>query len=183
MVIHSENQQLILLRSMEYWTDKGEIGIHGYAGKLQKKRIPLTEAIEKAIDMGGYVVINHPYFWEGIGFHGRKYIEKAIKKGAVAIEKNGTEIPPQIHSAIRAELDAKHFEVPLVASGDAHHLNQYGLSGLTFSKDDYETALAQNRKNHADVIKQLVSSGAFETYFNYLTPKEFLGFFSFDISV
>lgn len=179
IVIHYGDQQVVLLKSIELWTDKGEIGIHGYAGQLPKERIPLGDAIERAKDMGGYVVVNHPYFWEGIGFHGRDCVEFAIRRGAVAIEKNGTEIPPQIHSAIKAELDAKHFEVPLVISGDAHHLYMYGLSGLTLQDKDYQTALVQNGQNYADAVKQLVTAGDFGTYFNYLTPKEFLGFFSF----
>ena len=179
MVIHSGDQQVVLLKSIELWTDKGEIGIHGYSGEFPQRRIPLGDAIERAKDWGGYVVINHPYFWEGIGFNGRSCIEFAVKKGAVAIEKNGTEIPPQIHSAIKAGLDARYFGIPLVTSGDAHHLYMYGLSGLTFSEQNYHAALSQNRQNHADVIKQLVSVGSFETYFNYLTPKEFLDFFSF----
>lgn len=180
MVLHSGDQQVVLLRSIELWTDKGEIGIHGYSGELPKGRIPLGDAIERAKDMGGYVIINHPYFWDGIGFNGRDCVEFAIRKGAIAIEKNGTEIPPQIHSAIKAELDAKHFGVPLVTSGDAHHLYMYGLSGLTFQDNYYQTAFETNGKNHADAIKQLVTAGEFGIYFNYLTPKEFLGFFSFD---
>jgi histidinol phosphatase-like PHP family hydrolase len=179
MVIHSGDQQVILLRSIELRTNNGEIGIHGYTGKFPKNGMTLGDAIKKAKDMGGYVVVNHPYFWEGIGFQGRACVEFAIKNGAVAIEKNGTEIPPQIHSAIRAELDSKHFEVPLVTSGDAHHLYMYGLSGLTFQDNDYKTTLAEHGQNHADAIKQLVTAGDFGTYFNYLTPKEFLGFFSF----
>lgn len=179
IVIHSQDQQLVLLRSIEYWTDKGEIGIHGYAGQLPSKRIPLGDAIQRAIDMGGYVVLNHPYFWEGVGFNGRDHIEHAISKGAVAIEKNATEIPPQIHSAVRAELDARHFGVPLVTSGDAHHLYMYGLSGLTFEEAMYRDTLGEQGNNHADAIKQLVTAGEFKTYFNYLTPQEFLGFFKF----
>lgn len=179
MIIHSDGRQLVLLRSIEYWTDKGEIGIHGYRGKLPHEKIPLDEAIDRALDMGGYVVINHPYFWEGIGAHGRKIIEEAVDKGAAAIEKNGTETLIQIHSPARAELDAKDFNVPLITSGDAHKLYMYGLSGITFDEKSYETALRQNGMNHADAVKDLVSSGKFKTYLNYLKLKECLKFFPF----
>ncbi|MBI2129246.1 hypothetical protein HYU07_03315 [Candidatus Woesearchaeota archaeon] len=179
MVIHSQDRQLVLLRSIEYWTDKGEIGIHCYKGRLPYKNIPLDETIDRAFDMGGYVVINHPYFWEGIGANGRKNIEEAVDKGAAAIEKNGTETLVQIYSPVRAELDAGEFNVPLITSGDAHRLYMYGLSGITFDEKAYENALKQNGMNHADAVKNLVSSGNFETYLNYLKLKEFLGFFSF----
>jgi len=179
MEIHSGGKRVVLLRSIELWTDKGEIGIHGYSGKFPAKRLPLGEAIDRAKDMGGYVVINHPYFWEGIGYHGRDCVEFAVSRGAVAIEKNATEIPPQVYSAVQAELDAKDFGVSLVTSGDAHQLEMYGNSGLTFRENDYETALRLNGGNHADVVRSLVTEGTFETYFNYVTPRQFLSFFSF----
>ncbi len=179
MTIHSGEQQIILLRSIELWTDKGEICIHGYRGEFAGKRPLLCEAIQKGKDMGGFIVINHPYFWEGIGYYGRKYIEQAIQKGAIAIERNGTEIPPQIHSSVKAEIDSKEFGIPLVTSGDAHQLYMYGLSGLTFEQEDYEHALKKHQGNHPDTIKFLITSTSFETYLNYLTPKEFLKFFSF----
>ena len=177
MIIHSGKQQLVLLRSAEVLTNKGEIGIHGYGGRVPKIGTPFNDAIRQAIDYGAYAVINHPYHWSGIGFHGRGYIELAIQSGAAAIEKNGTEIPFQIYSPVKAELDAKYFDVPLVTAGDAHRLNMYGLSGLTFKEKDYELALANNSGNHADAIKCLIASSKFETYLNYLTPEEVSGFF------
>ena len=35
-------------------------------------------------------------------------------------------------------------------------------------------------KNNTDMVKQVVRNEDFRNYFNYLTPKEFLGFFSFN---
>ncbi|MBU0471351.1 MAG: hypothetical protein KKF89_06160 [Nanoarchaeota archaeon] len=180
MTIHADNKELTLLRSIEYWTDKGEIGIHGFKGELPKKRIPLTEAIQRAIDGGGYVIINHPYFWEGIGYYGRENIEMAVKQGAIAIEKNGTEIPPQIYSCIRAERDAKEFNIALVTSGDAHNLYMYGQSRLTFSEEEYVQTLKRFSNNHADTIRTMIQTKQFKTYLNYLTPKQFMNFFSFE---
>ncbi|MDO8741287.1 MAG: hypothetical protein Q7J54_06985 [Candidatus Woesearchaeota archaeon] len=179
LVIHSQGRQLVLLRSIEYWTDKGELGIHGYKGKLPNKKSTPDEAIDRALDMGGYAVINHPYFWEGLGFHGKRAIEQAIKRGAIAIEKNGTESLVQIYSAARSESDAKQFKIPLITSGDAHKLYLYGLSGITFDEKVYEIELKQNGMNHADAVKDLVSSGNFKTYLNYLNLKECLKFFPF----
>ncbi len=74
----SDEKELIMLRAIEYWTDMGEIGIYGYNTKLpyeeisvygnKEKRIPLKEAIDIGIDGGGYIVINHPYDNDGIGW-------------------------------------------------------------------------------------------------------------------
>lgn len=176
LVISSEDHELVVLRSIEYLTDKGEIGIHGYAGILPRNGIPLEESIQRANDMGGFVVINHPYFWSGIGYHGKEVVEKAIQAGAVAIEKNSTEIPPQVYSAIRAELDAKEFGVPVVAGGDSHELDMYGLSGIIFEENVYNVNFQESR-NNADTVKALVSSGTFSTFFNYVTAPQFLRFF------
>lgn len=73
-----DQKELVMLRSIEYWTDMGEIGIYGYNTKLPNeglhlygirgKNIPLKEAIDIGIDGGGYIVINHPYDNDGIGW-------------------------------------------------------------------------------------------------------------------
>jgi len=180
LIIYSGNAQIVLLRSVEYCTDKGEINIHGYSGQIPKKIIRFEDAIKLGIDAGGWIAINHPYLWQGLAYLGRQNIELAAKIGAIAIEKNGTEIPPQIFCPVKASLDAKEFGLALLASGDAHKLHMYGMSGLTFNNEDYLAALKQCNGNHADSIKQLVASKNFETYLNYLTPKQFLDFFKFD---
>lgn len=179
MVIHKGSKKVILLRSIEYLTDKGELGIHGYSGKLPRENIPVSEAIERALDMGAWIVINHPYFWTGIGFNDRGQVESVAKKPNIAIEKNGTEIPPQIYCPVRAESEAESLSLPLIAGGDSHLDFMYGLSGLIFNENEYGQALDCCGKNHADAIKAMVFGRKFGTYFNYLTPGEFLRFFKF----
>lgn len=180
LVIHADLRQVVLLRSVECYTDKGEINIHGYAGKVPKQGTPFEDAIKQGIAGGGWIAINHPYFWQGLGYCGRQFVERAVSAGAKAIEKNGTEIPPQIFCPVKAGLDAREFGLALLASGDAHKLHMYGMSGLTFEDNLYTGLLQTMRDNNADVIKYLVEEKLFETYLNYLTPKQFLDFFSFD---
>lgn len=179
LVIHRGDQHLVMLRSIELWTKQGEIGVHGYEGTFPDEPLELTEAIHRATDMGGYVVINHPYFVNlSIGFHGPELIEEAAEAGAIAIEKNGLEIPPLIYSPVRAELDAERYGLSAVTSGDAHNLGTYGRSGITFNEDAYLAMLIAANGRHADAIRELITMGAFECYLNYLTPLEFLGFTS-----
>jgi len=184
MVIRSGSQELVLLRSIEKMTDKGEIGIHGYSGDLPYKEMSVDETIKRAIMPGAFVVINHPDFWSGIGYHGEDVIREAIKvareyNGVIAIEKNGTEIPPQSYSPMRADLLARKLNIPLVCSGDAHGLYMYGKSGIVFDEEEYREVLKENDGNHADAVKELIRRREFDTYFNYLTPEEFLNFFQF----
>ncbi len=179
MIIHAGEKQIVLLRSVEYYTNKGEINLHGFAGKVPKQRMPFEDAVRMGVDSGAWVAINHPYFWHGLGYHGRRNIERAVNAGAVAIEKNGTEIPPQIFCPVRAERDAEQFNLALLASGDSHKLHMYGMSGLVFDKTVYSSALQQMQGNPADAIKHLVANKLFRTYLNYLTPKQFLDFFTF----
>jgi len=177
LVIHSEDHHLAMLRSMELMTDKGEIGVHGYEGNFPAGRIPLKEAIERAIDMGGYAVINHPHYVNlSIGSHDA--IEEAVDAGALAFEKNGVEIPPLIYSAVRAGLDAEHYDLPLVAGGDAHTVEMYGKSGIAFNEDAYLMMLIAHNGRQSDTIRELISADSFENYLNYLTPLEFLRFAS-----
>ncbi|GEM_PF-4548757 len=176
LTIYSGNKSLVLLRSVEYYTNKGEINIHGYSGKILKPKQPLEDAIKFGIDNGGWVAINHVGFYQGIGFNGRKEVEKAVKAGAIAIEKNGTEILIQIFSAVQAEAYAKEFGLALLASGDAHKLHMYGLSGLTFEDKNYRTVLKQCNGSHADTIKTLVEEHKFETYLNYISFSQFKDF-------
>lgn len=177
MIINSGGERVIILRSIEYMTNKGEIGVHGYQGNFPREKLPLSESIKRATDMGGFVVINHPYFWEGIGFHGERTIEEAVMNGASAIEKNGTEIPPQIYSPVRVMLASEKFQRPIITSGDAHKKYMYGLSGISFKKEEYYKTLAEKLGNDADAVKKLVAAGRFQTYLNYLNPKQFFEFF------
>lgn len=179
LVINCGDKQLVLLRSVEYYADKGEINIHGYAGQVPKKGIAFEDAIKIGVDNGAWVSINHPYFWQGIGYSGRSNIERAVKAGAKAIEKNSTEVPPQIFGVVKAEIDAREFDLALLASGDAHKLHMYGMSGLTFDEQLYVQQLKINQENQADAIKFLVENKQFSTHLNYLTPKQFLDFFKF----
>lgn len=192
LIIHSGNRELILLRSMEKMTDNGEIGIYCYEGIIPYGNINFKDAIKIATDMGGYVVINHPYIKLGLGYNGFELIEEAVKAGAIGIEKNSTEVPPMMYSHVRAEADikklnkkiktsmleciAKEHGVQLVPGSDAHYMRWYGLTGMTFNEELYENKLREKSGNHADVVKELVSSGSFDTYFNYLTYEEFFEF-------
>ncbi len=73
-----DEKQLVLLRSIEYWTDMGEIGIYGYNTNLPNegihpygirgKDISLREAVDLGIEGGGFIVLNHPYDNDGIGW-------------------------------------------------------------------------------------------------------------------
>lgn len=175
LVIHRGDQCLVMLRSVELWTKQGEIGVHGYDGTFPEEPLELTEAIRRATDMGGYVVINHPYLVNlSLGFHGHELIEQAALAGAIAIEKNGLEIPPLIYSPVRAERDAERYGLALVTSGDAHSLETYGKSGIAFNEDAYLAMLIAANGRHADAIRELISAQAFECYLNYPTPLEFI---------
>jgi hypothetical protein len=165
LVVHGNNHALVMLRSVEKHTKDGEIGIHGYFGRLPEKREPVKDTIHRVRDLGAYVVINHPFFWEGIGYKGK--IEEAINAGAVAFEKNAMEILFQIFDPVRSERLAREYNVSLVAAGDAHMLELYCRAGLTFDDAVYEQELIKNSRNHADAIKKLVTAGKFSTYFNY----------------
>lgn len=179
LTIYSGDKSLVLLRSVEYYTNKGEINIHGYSGKILKPNQPLEDAIKFGINCGGWVAINHVGFYQGIGFNGLKAVEKAVKAGAIAIEKNGTEILIQIFSSIQAEMYAKKFGLALLASGDAHKLHMYGMSGLTFDDKNYLAVLKQCNASHADTIKTLVEQHKFKTYLNYISLNQFKDFFMF----
>lgn len=175
LVINRCNQCLVMLRSTELMTEQGEIGVHGYDGTFPDEPLELTEAIHRATDMGGYVVINHPYFVNlSIGYHGNELIGQAAEAGAIAIEKNGLEIPPLIYSPVRAERDAERYGLALVTSGDAHSLETYGKSGIAFNEDAYLAMLIAANGRHADAIRELISAEAFECYLNYPTPPEFI---------
>lgn len=177
IVIHCGDQHLVMLRSTELMTQQGEIGVHGYEGTFPGEPLELTEAIHRATDMGGYVVINHPYFVNlSLGFHGPELIGQAALAGAIAIEKNGLEIPPLIYSPVRAERDAERYGLALVTSGDAHSLETYGKSGIVFNEDAYLAMLIAANGRHADAIRELISAEAFECCLNYLTPLEFIQF-------
>ncbi len=176
MIIHKEEQELVLLRSIELQTHEGEMGIHGYEGSFPEEQIPMAEAINRAKDNGGYVIVNHPFFWRGIGFKSRKNIEEAVALGVCAIEKNGFAAPPFIYGPVLSEIVAEELNVPLVASGDAHLMCMYGLSGVVFQDQTYLQALAQNSHNHADAIKDLIKTGEFSNYFSYVRPADILKF-------
>ena len=161
---------------------QGEINIHGYDGQFPRApgRLDSAEAIKQARDMGGFAVINHAYFWDGIGFHGKTEIERAAIAGAIAIEKNGTEIPPQMYSPVRSARDAREFGLQLVTSGDAHWLDMYGRSGEVFERDCYKQALSS--ANPADAVRHLIETGQYRNRLHYVTPLQFLRFFSFGTS-
>ncbi|MFH1669781.1 MAG: hypothetical protein ABIA62_07685 [Candidatus Woesearchaeota archaeon] len=53
------------------------------------------------------------------------------------------------------------------------------MSGLTFSFEEYSREMESCSRNHADAVRSLITSCNFDTYFNYLTPAQFLDFFSF----
>ncbi len=180
LLIRSADHTLIMLRSIEKMTDRGEIGIHAYAGALPQSIMPLKETIKRATDAGGFVVINHPYFWTGLGHHGDTCIEHALNAGAIAIEKNAAEIPPQIYSPVRAQRLAKQLTVPLLAGGDAHTLDMYARSYATFAHNEYSCALAENSRNPADAIKTLIKEDTFSNHLRYITPLQLMRFFKMD---
>lgn len=184
LIICSGRQQLVLLRSVELWTKQGEINVHGYEGHFPKgTRIDCVDAIKRANDMGGFATINHGYFWEGIGFCGQKEIERAARAGAIAIEKNGTEIPPQMYSPVRSARDAPELGLRLVTSGDAHTLDMYGRSGEKFQREYSGAALGRVATvSPADAVRELIVSGKYENRLHYVTPAQFLCFFSFGTS-
>lgn len=177
LVIHRGDRHLAMLRSVELWTKQGHLGIHGYEGTFPDEPLELTEAIHRAIDMGGYVVLNHPHLVNlSLGFHDSELIGQAAEAGAIAIEKNGLEIPPLIYCPVRAECDAERNGLEVVTSGDAHTLDTYGKSGLVFNEDAYLLMLIAANGRHADAVRECISSGAYDCYLNYLTPLEFFRF-------
>ncbi len=177
LVIHADGKKLTMLRSVEYRTSQGEIGLHGIEEDMPKEKVSVREAIATAFSLGGYAVIHHAFFWEGIGYHGMKAIEEAADATVRAIELNATEIPPQVYSVVRSRWAAKKFGLRMVPAGDAHTLDMYGLSGLMFDP------LAERRlqliyPHPAARIEKMIIDGSFTPYFNYLTLGEFKEFWS-----
>lgn len=168
--INADGRQIVLLKSMEKLTDVGEIGLHGYSGAIPNGKISLIEAIRTCIGQGGYVIINHPFILSGIGVHGVRFIEDAVKAGAIAIEKNGLNIGPFIYDPVMVEVIAKKLEIPIVPSEDSHRLETYGISGVVFDKESYRRELKAHGGNHADTIQSRFRNRNFSTYFNYANP-------------
>lgn len=177
--ISNKGNDMIILRSMEARTGKGHIGIHGFSGK-PPPTFNYEEMLRFSFDSGAFVVLNHPYFWAGVGWNGNDVIDTALeiaerKGGVIALEKNATEIPPQIYCTVLSEIMAKKLNIPLVASGDAHTLGMYGKTGIAFPL--WMPIISMT--NPADEIQKRIKNHDFFNYFNYSTPKEFLGFFKF----
>jgi len=183
LIIRSKDKQLVLLRSIEIYTKDGEIGIHGYqgnwfdqVGKDHNNRPTLEDAIMSGIDGGGTIHINHPRFWDGVGYKDRKNIDKAINiavnymgtEKCLAIEKNSAEGLLQVHSTVVAQVYAKEYKLPLVAASDAHKMNMYGRNGLIFNEKKFGDILSQKNGNYADAVKQMVGNNQFDIQFNYM---------------
>ncbi|MDD5340582.1 MAG: hypothetical protein PHV13_05035 [Candidatus ainarchaeum sp.] len=178
--ISDGDSNMIILRSMEARTNKGHLGLHGFSGKPPRS-FDYEDTLKFAFDNGAFVVLNHPYFWNGVGWNGNDSIDTAVriasnKNGLLALEKNAAEIPPQIYSPVLAEIMAKKLGIPLVASGDAHTLGMYGRAGIAFP---LQMSCIASMANPVEEISGMIRNSEFTNYFNYSTPKEFLGFFRF----
>ena len=185
----TKDRRLTIPRSIEYMTEDGEIGIHGISEDFPAtERLPLTEAIHIATDLGGFVAINHVLFWAGIGWTdckeaGLKVKDKVLeakKAGAIAIELNGTEGWPQYHSSVAARIFANPdtgVDLALIATDDAHDWYMLGKSGVGFERKSFMDRVLE--ESPIDIMRDCLTSGEYENFFNYLHPLRFLQFFRF----
>ncbi len=160
-------KHLLVLRSIELMTDVGEIGVHGYEGSMTRRR-PLVDSIKEARDKGAFVIVNHLYWASGIG---EKNLETALKAGAVALEKNATEVFHQIYGPAKSMRLAGKYDVPLVASGDAHLVSMYAKAGISFPAADFLEGM-RTSGNPVEAIETLIRRKDFASYFNYLQPSQ-----------
>jgi hypothetical protein len=170
---------MIILRSMEARTNRGHIGIHGFSG-TPPRNLDYEDTLKFAFDNGGFVVLNHPYSWNGVGWAGNRSIDAAVRiardrYGLLALEKNATEIMPQIYGPVLAEIMAGKLGLPLLASGDAHTLGMYGKTGVAFPLG---TSCIATMADPVEEIKDMIRNREFTNYFNYSTQKEPSGFSS-----
>ncbi|MFP4112424.1 MAG: PHP domain-containing protein [Candidatus Woesearchaeota archaeon] len=179
MTIYSSQDEnpLIMMRSVELMTDRGEINIHGYSGKIPEQGYDLFDAIKMAKDNGAKVGINHAHFWSGIGYSDPDNIEKTIELGADWIEENGTEIPPMSFDIIRSRKIAEKFRIPIIASGDAHKDFMYAISGVSLQRNSYEEELLRT-EDQLEALFNTISSGNYNNFLNYNTPAKTLEFLS-----
>jgi len=176
MVVSHQDQELVLLRSIRYMTEKGEISVHGYRGKFPNEKMSLRDAVRQGIDLGGFVILNRPFHWKGVGDNGYWALNKAIDAGACALEKSATEIGPMIYSGVMVEHVAKRFGIPIVASGSASQGYLFDRSGPVFNEREYKRALGDHAGNHASAIRDLVVEGKFTNHFNYAKPLDLVRF-------
>ncbi len=175
--ITSKDHEMVVLRSIEKLTTEGEVGIHGYSGTIPKEEITLDNVLEEGKE--GFTVINHPFYIEGVAYHSQEALDKVVRSGAIAVEKNATEIPPIIYGPMRARILAEELNLPLVPGEDAHTLDAYGNSGMVFRPSAYNFMLKQ-KGNHSDTVREMIRSGEFDTFFNYITFKQLFDYCIFN---
>lgn len=169
MVVSSPDGEIVLLRSIRYMTKEGEISVHGYRGWFPKEEMSLRNAVRQGIDLGGFVILNRPFHWKGVGDKGYWALNEAIDAGACALEKSSTEIGPMMYSGVMVEHVAKRFGIPIVASGSASQSYLFDRSGPIFDKREYQRTLEDRAGNHASAVKDLIVEGKFVNHFNYAT--------------
>jgi hypothetical protein len=160
---NSDEKKIVFLRSIEYWTDMGEIGIYGYSGHLPNegmypyglkgKNIPLKEAIDMALEGGGYIVINHPYDNDGIGWsNGEETIDNAVE--IVKQNGNGKKLK------INREILKKPFQAVSSLRKKSLNRDKYTRKFLEEAIEAVEKAGSQKRfivieKNVAQLVPKL----------------------------
>ncbi len=169
-------EEIVMMRAVELKVGQGDI----YEGELNLYGIPygisispgtqFEQAIRETLNLGGYSIINHPYWTEGIAAIKESDVERAVNAGASAIEINGTEILLAMFSNARTMRLVEKYDIPLVSSGDSHTPCMYGKSGIAFPKEEFDKALKVRDGDYLGTIRYLIENRLVLNYFNPISP-------------
>ncbi len=165
ILYRNDGRELIMLRAAEFWTDEGEVNVHGISEKYPQTRLSLND-IEKISDYNGsFWIINRPGHFQGL--RGKDILE-AIKLGADAIEMDSFQTFPLLYSVVIAR-DYSNF-IPVIAGSDAHYEHQLGKGLVEFDRIRWENIKA----NPIKTIKKLIGKREYGNIFSYCSPKDIL---------
>jgi predicted metal-dependent phosphoesterase TrpH len=165
LTLHKGGKEVIMLRAAEFWTDEGEVNIHGVAEKYPQRRLKLEDAAKISDCNRSFWIINHPILFQGLS---KKNINKAIELGADAIEMNSLHTFPLLPSVITARAYSR--KIPVIAGSDAHYDHQLGNGLVEFDKEYRENI----RTKPIETIKRLIREREYQNRFNYCSPKDLL---------
>lgn len=175
---------LTILRACEILTDEGEIGAHGYIGDFEDIRktggkLPLTEAIQRVKDQGGYSIGHHLVFWEGMCWNRKEDILKeAIEAGLLGWDLNAVEGLPQIQSGMFSRLMGEKFDRPVIASPDAHHGWMYDKeTGVYFHEQIFCEEFYRQNHDMIRTMESMLLNGKYTNVLAYLNLREIQKFF------
>ena len=172
--IYVPARDVLVVRGQEVATKQGHLLVLGLAYGLHlKNNCSLEDTLKKARDNCGTIIVDHPFYLEGIG----NYLEKNFKllKYIDAIEvyngeasfgllvgpfpKNANEKAQKFYSEVRKDFP----HLGAIASSDGHSISEIGSSYTEIDKPEYNKNFIYSLRNsvrdaNLDDCKKMKSS-------------------------